>query len=113
MAVEREGAVAVAAGARWFAPMKLDWPASTSLMVSAPLVVEVAGVSSLLGHVAASLPADHRRVVDAVDGDGDDLAGGAVGGDRGEAVGERLADAECWIAWLLLACRSRRRWRRA
>ena len=38
--------------------------------------------------------ADHRHVVGAVDGDGDDLAGGAVAGDRGEAVGERLAGAE-------------------
>src|SRR5258708_16608777 len=30
----------------------------------------------------------------AVDGDRDLLAGGAVGGDRGEAVGERLAGAQ-------------------
>ena len=39
-------------------------------------------------------PADHRHVVGAVDGDGDQLAGGAVAGDGGEAVGERLAGAE-------------------
>src|SRR5258706_11869346 len=36
----------------------------------------------------------HRHVVGAVDGDRDLLAGGAVGGDRGEAVGERLAGAQ-------------------
>src|SRR5947209_6947871 len=33
-------------------------------------------------------------LVSAVDGDGDDLAGGAIGRDRGEAVGERLGGAE-------------------
>ena len=38
--------------------------------------------------------ADHRHVVGAVDGDGDELAGGAVAGDSGEAVGDRLAGAE-------------------
>src|SRR2546429_8160761 len=36
----------------------------------------------------------HRHVVGAVDGDGDELAGGAVGGHRGEAVGQALAGAE-------------------
>src|SRR5256884_3623974 len=39
-------------------------------------------------------PAEHRHVVGAVDGDGDELAGGAVGGHRGEAVGQALAGAE-------------------
>src|SRR5439155_13784 len=34
------------------------------------------------------------HIVGAVDGDGDDLAGGAVAGDGGEAVGDRLAGAE-------------------
>src|SRR5205823_5003920 len=38
--------------------------------------------------------AEHRGVVGAVDGDGDELAGGAVGGHRGEAVGDALAGAE-------------------
>src|SRR5437879_13811143 len=38
--------------------------------------------------------AEHRGVVGAVDGDGDELAGGAVGGYRGEAVGDALASAE-------------------
>src|SRR5258705_6216340 len=37
---------------------------------------------------------EHRHVVGAVDGDRDLLAGGAVGGDRGEAVGDRLAGAQ-------------------
>src|SRR2546421_5749808 len=36
----------------------------------------------------------HRHVVGAVDGDGDELAGGAVARDGGEAVGDRLAGAE-------------------
>src|SRR5258706_468331 len=38
--------------------------------------------------------ADRRHVVGAVDGDGDELAGGAVGRDRGEAVGDGGAGAE-------------------
>src|SRR5207248_2894454 len=38
--------------------------------------------------------AEHRGDVGAVDGDGDELAGGAVGGHRGEAVGDALAGAE-------------------
>src|SRR5262245_7634079 len=37
---------------------------------------------------------DHEGVVGAVDGDGDDPAGGAIARDRGEAVGERLAGGE-------------------
>src|SRR5207247_207124 len=36
----------------------------------------------------------HRHVVGAVDGDGDGLVGGAVGGGGGEAVGHGLAGAE-------------------
>jgi len=39
-------------------------------------------------------PPRHRHVVGAVDGDGDQLARGAIEGDRGEAVGERLAGAQ-------------------
>src|SRR5206468_1724612 len=53
---------------------------------------EVAGgYRDVLGHRAGRNPADHRHVVGAVDGDGDELAGGAVGGDGGAAVGDRLA----------------------
>src|SRR6266404_3361571 len=127
---------------------KLDWPASTSVMVSAPLVVrlpettatssvtepvetppitgtslvpwmgsvarcetglagidvgdgeraaggEVAGNNrDILGHRTGGNAADHRHVVGAVDGDGDDLAGGGVAGDGGEAIGDRLGGAE-------------------
>src|SRR5207237_1216212 len=38
--------------------------------------------------------ADYRHVVGTVDGDGDELAGAAVAGDRGKGVGDRLAGAE-------------------
>src|SRR5206468_3945155 len=48
----------------------------------------------VLGHVGNRRIADHRRVVGAVDGDGDELAGAAVAGDRRERVGNRLAGAE-------------------
>src|SRR5262245_15520751 len=48
----------------------------------------------VLGHVTGAHAADHRHLVGAVDGDGDDLAGGAIARDRGEAVGERLAGTE-------------------
>src|SRR6202012_4243444 len=48
----------------------------------------------VFGDAAGRDAADHRHVIGAVDGDGDDLAGGAVGGDGGEAVGDRLAGAE-------------------
>ena len=64
-------------------------------MVSAPLVVRLPAVDrDVLGHRTDVHAADHRHVIGAVDGDGDELAGGAVGGDRGEAVGDRLAGAE-------------------
>src|SRR5262249_16216007 len=46
------------------------------------------------GRVTGVHAADHRHVVGAVDGDGDDLAGSAIARDRGEAVGERLAGTE-------------------
>src|SRR4029077_13310475 len=56
---------------------------------------EVAGDDAdILGDRSGADAADHRRVVGAVDGDGDDLAGGAVAGDGGEAVGDRLSGAE-------------------
>src|SRR5262249_56797939 len=48
----------------------------------------------VLGHVTGAHAADYRRVVGAVDGDGDDPAGSAIARDRGEAVGERLAGTE-------------------
>src|SRR5262249_47681500 len=48
----------------------------------------------VLGHAAGAHAADYRHVVGAVDGDGDDPAGGAIARDRGEAVGERLAGTE-------------------
>src|SRR5262245_17380138 len=48
----------------------------------------------VLGHVTGAHAADYRHVVGAVDGDGDDPAGGAIARDRGEAVGERLAGTE-------------------
>src|SRR5205085_19402 len=43
---------------------------------------------------AARNPADHRRAVPARRAADLELRGGAVAGDGGEAVGERLADAE-------------------
>src|SRR5207248_3208713 len=48
----------------------------------------------VLGDRTGGNPADRRHVVGAVDGDGDGLAGGAVAGDGGERVGDRLAGAE-------------------
>src|SRR5205085_2462080 len=50
-------------------------------------VVAVVGLD-FLADAAGGDAADHRHVVGAVDGDADELAGGAVEGDRGEAVGE-------------------------
>src|SRR4030095_12137380 len=56
---------------------------------------EVAGADrDVLLDAVGRHPADHRHVGGAVDGDGDDLAGGAVARNRGEAVGDRLAGAE-------------------
>ena len=64
-------------------------------MVSAPPVVRLPrDDADVLGHRAGVHAADHRHVVGAVDGDGDELARGAVAGDSGEAVGDRLAGAE-------------------
>ena len=91
---EREGAVALLPAVPAWA-VKLDWPWSTSAMVSAPPVVRLpAATADILGHRTGVHAADHRHVVGAVDGDGDELAGGAVAGDGGEAVGDRLAGAE-------------------
>src|SRR5262249_57042194 len=50
--------------------------------------------TTLFRSVTGAHAADYRRVVGAVDGDGDDPAGGAIARDRGEAVGERLAGTE-------------------
>jgi hypothetical protein len=44
---------------------------------------------SVFGDSPSADPADDSGVVDAVDGDGDDT-GGAICGDGGEAVGERV-----------------------
>src|SRR5207244_895425 len=50
--------------------------------------------ADILGDRPGGDPAEHRHVVGDVDGDGDELAGGAVGGHRGEAVGQALGGAE-------------------
>src|SRR5439155_1500409 len=48
----------------------------------------------ILADFAGAVAGDQRQVVGAVDGDGDDLAGGAVADDGCRAVGERLAGGE-------------------
>ena len=45
-------------------------------------------------HAARETATDHRHVIGAMDGYGDELAVAAVAGHRGEAVGQRLASAE-------------------
>ena len=52
-----------------------------------------AGAAAGLDHGAARGAGDHRGVVAAVDGDGDDLLG-AVGGGDGEGVGQMAANIE-------------------
>ena len=91
---EREGAVAVAAGGGGLrgeiglAGIDVDDGERAGGR-------QVAGDDiDVLGHRAGVHAADHRHVVGAVDGDGDQLAVGAVAGDGGEAIGERLTVAE-------------------
>ena len=63
-------------------------------MVRAPRWSELAGNDpDILSNRATADPADHRHIIGAVNGDGNDLAGGAVHEDRREAVSERLAGA--------------------
>src|SRR5213075_412144 len=92
--VEREGAVAVAAGG-----------AGLGGEIGLPLIDigdgqraaggDVAGDDAdILGHRTGADAADHGHVVGAVDGHGDQLAGAAVAGHGGEGVGDRLAGAE-------------------
>jgi len=107
--VQREGAVVVAPrGAR------LDGEGRLAL-------VHVGNAQHAAGHqgdggdarraivfadAARADPADHRYVVGAVDGDRDLLARGAIEGDRGEAVGERLAGAQLLDRVCVLSRRS-------
>src|SRR5213079_104397 len=91
---EREGAVAVAAGGAG-----LRGEIGLALIGvgdgQRAAVGQVAGGDGhIFGDGAGGDAADHGGVVGAVDGNGDELACGAVGGDGGEAVGDRLAGAE-------------------
>ena len=75
--------------------VKLDWPGIDVGDGERPVVVILPATTSTSSVTEpVETPPIDRHVVGAVDGDGDDLAGGAVAGDGGEAVGDRLAGAE-------------------
>src|SRR4029077_236915 len=95
--IERKGAVAVAAGGAGLGGevgLTLvdvgDGQRPTGRQIAAGYAVG----PIVLGHLAGADTTDHRRVVGAVDGDGDQLTVAGVGGHRGKAVGEALPGAE-------------------
>src|SRR5438477_573532 len=82
--IERQGAVALSAGGAGYLD-SFPTRRSSDLDGERAAGCDVAGDDAeVFGHAAGGDAADHGGVVGAVDGDGDDLAGGAVGGDGGE-----------------------------